>query len=259
MRIAQLSDPHLMPGAAPLYGTVDTEAGFTTALARAVGLAPDLLLLSGDLANQGDGPTYRRLCRALEATRLPYAVMPGNHDHRAALRAAFPAQAWEGESLCCQRLEIEGGGGGRLLLLDSTVPGEEWGEIGEAQLTWLAAACPDARPTLLFLHHPPFAIGITGMDAIRCRSSKRLANWLAGQKHVEAVLCGHVHRFVATTFAGRPASTAPSSGHQIALQDGPLAYTQEPGGFLLHDWEPGVRLTTHYVPAQAAPVHVYTD
>lgn len=256
MKIAQLSDLHLTADAQLLYGTVDTEAAFRAALERLKALdpSPDLLILSGDLANDGDAGTYDRLRKALGD--LPYAVMPGNHDSRTALRAAFPGQAWSGHPLCCQRLDD---GEATLLLLDSIVPGEEGGEIGEAQIAWLEAACPDERPALLFQHHPPFDIGVPGMDAIRCRGEARLAAWLDRKPKVAALLCGHVHRLVATTFAGRPAFTAPSTAHQIALQEGPLAYTFEPGGFLLHDWQPGQRLVTHYVPAARAPVHVYTD
>lgn len=258
MRIVQLSDLHLTADARPLYGVVDTEAALQSALRRLAALDPpvDLLLLSGDLVNGGAAPGYLRLRQALGDRLAATVVMPGNHDSRQELRAAFPEQAWSGAPLCCQRRDV---GGATLLLLDSTVPGEEWGEVGDFQLAWLDAHCPAERPVLLCLHHPPFAIGVAGMDAIRCRGEARLAAWLADRPNVEALLHGHVHRFVVTTFCGRPAITAPSPAHQIALQDGPLAYTLEGGGFLLHDWQPGVRLLTHYVPVEAAPVHVYLD
>lgn len=258
MNIIQLSDLHLTPDGQPLYGVVDTEAAFRAALERVRGLEPkpDLLLLTGDLANGGALSAYRRIEAALTALQLPYALLPGNHDSRTELRAVFQGHAWAGEPLCCLRQDWPAG---TLLLLDSTVLGEEWGEIGEAQLNWLEAACPGDRPVLLCLHHPPFDIGVPGMDAIRCRGEGRLSAWLERRPQVEALLCGHVHRLVATTFAGRPALTAPSTAHQIALQGGPLAYTLEAGGMLWHDWQPGVRLLTHYVPVEPAPVHVYRD
>lgn len=258
MRIVQLSDLHLTVDGRLLYDRVDTEAAFLAAVQRLRGLAPvpDLVVLSGDLANDGDAGTYRRLRAILADLAMPYAVMPGNHDRRAELRAAFPEQAWAGDPLCCQRRDV---GEATLLLLDSVVPGEEGGDIGADQIAWLDAACPGRRPVLLCLHHPPFDIGVPGMDAIRCRGEGELADWLRRRPNVAAVLCGHVHRLVATLFAGRPAYTAPSTAHQIALQDGPLAYTLEPGGFLLHDWQPGARLVTHYMPGTPAPVQVYSD
>lgn len=253
MRIIQLSDLHL--SCQPLYGSVDTLAAFDRALHRVqASPAPDLLLITGDLVSNGAPEEYALLRNRLDPLPFPYALLPGNHDHRAGLRAAFPEQAWCTGSLCCQRIDVDAG---TLLLLDTVVAGEEWGEVAAAQLDWLEGACPDSRPVLLAQHQPPFLVGISGMDAIRCRGDEVLAQWLARHEAVEALLCGHVHRFVSTSFAGRPARTAPSPAHQIALQDGPLAYTLEPGGYLAHDWFPGERLLTHYVPAEMSTLHVY--
>ncbi|HRF73745.1 MAG TPA: phosphodiesterase [Accumulibacter sp.] len=253
MRIVQLSDLHLC--SEPLYGSVDTLAGLDRALRRVlVSPPPELLLITGDLVSNGTCDEYRLLRGRLDALPFPYALLPGNHDRRAGLREVFPEQAWSANGLCCQRLDF---GRGTLLLLDTVVPGEEWGEVAAAQLEWLDQACPANTPVLLAQHQPPFEVGIAGMDAIRCRGDDLLAQWLGGHQAVDALLCGHVHRFVSTTFAGRPARVAPSPAHQIALQDGPLAYALEPGGYLVHDWQPGERLLTHYVPAEIGQVHVY--
>lgn len=258
MKFVQLSDLHLTADGQPLYGEVDTEAALQAALARVQGMVPevDFLLLTGDLADSGAASAYLRLKAALALLSLPYALLPGNHDSRPEFRSAFSEHAWAGEPLCCLGQDWAQG---TLLLLDDTVPGRDWGEIGDCQMAWLEAACPTDRPVLLCLHHPPFDIGIPGMDAIRCRNEERLEEWLGRRPNVEALLCGHVHRLVVTSFAGRPALTAPSTAHQIAIGQGPLAYTLETGGFLWHDWQPGKRLLTHYVPVQAAPVHVYPD
>jgi len=261
LRIAQLSDLHLVPAGLRLYGAVDTPGAVERALSRLAALEPrpDLLVLSGDLVNDGGVAEYRWLRTRLEACGLPWRAMPGNHDRRDALRTVFGDQGFAGGELCCQRFDM---GAGTLLLLDSVIEGEEGGEVAAAQLAWLDAACPDDRPVLLFMHHPPFAIGVEAMDAIGCRGGERLAAWLATRPQVEAVLCGHVHRFAVSRFAGRPAITAPSPAHQIALDlrpGAPLAYTDEPGGLLFHLWTPGVSLLSHYLPVAAAPVHPYID
>lgn len=258
MRLIQLSDPHLTADGQPLYDVVDTESALLAALERVRSLSPaaDLVVLTGDLADAGNAAAYQRLRAGLDTLPMPYTLLPGNHDDRMELRRAFPDHAWAGEPLCCLRQDWPDG---TFLLLDTTVPGQPWGEIGDPQLAWLEAACPADRPVLLCLHHPPFAIGIPGMDELRCLNEDRLERWLAGKPQVEALLCGHVHRFVVTTFAGRPAMTAPSTAHQIALREGPLAYTLETGGLLWHDWRPGERLLTHYVPVRGAPVHAYQD
>lgn len=256
MRIAQLSDLHLAPS--PLYSGVDPWQALSQALVRVAGLrpCPDLLLLTGDLANDGGVSSYRQLKEALLKAGRPFAVLPGNHDDRQALRAVFSEQAWSHDTLACQRVDC---GELSLLLLDTLIPGQDGGEITAAHLTWLDGCCPPQGRVVLGLHHPPFPVGIAGMDAIGCAGGKLLADWLEDHPQVEALLCGHVHRPVTTLFAGRLAMTAPATVHQIALQDGPLAWTSEAGGLLVHDCFTGEPLRSHYLPLTAATVVRYAD
>lgn len=255
MWIAHLSDLHLTASSRPLYGRVDTGAAFALALARLAALKrrPDLVLLTGDLADDGREGTYLALRHQLAGLGLPFCLLPGNHDDREVLTAVFPESfaGWQ-EGVGCLDLP-----GGRLLLLDTSVPGREWGRVEAGQVARLEALL--RGPTLLAMHHPPFAVGIPGMDRIACRGEVRSLGRRLGQRGIEGLLCGHVHRHVATVFHGIPAQVAPSPAHQIALDVGPLAYTLEPGGFLLHDWEPGRYLISHYLPVQAAPVYVYEE
>ena len=89
----------------------------------------------------------------------------------------------------------------------------------------------------------------------------RLAEWLRTQPQVRGVFCGHVHRPVFSSFAGRPLAIAPAPAHQIALDlagdPGALAWTMEPGGMLLIDWSPGREPVVHVLPVDAAPVRPY--
>lgn len=256
MRIVQLSDLHLRPE--PLYSGIDPWRRWRAALARLGGLQPrpDLLLLSGDLADDAAPATYSRLADSLATVGFDYAVVPGNHDDSRALRKAFPGQGWSHEKYACQRVDR---GELSLLLVDTAIPGREEGMVGDEHLAWLTAHCPVGRRVVLVLHHPPFPIGIPGMDAIACGGEQGLAAWLSGRPQVEALWCGHVHRPVLTQFAGRPAVCAPSTVHQIALVEGPLAWTDEPPGMLVHDFVAGWPIRSHYLPLAVAPVTVYTD
>lgn len=286
MLVAQLSDTHIVAPGRLLYRRIDTAAALRAAVARILALRPlpDCVVLSGDLVDRGRADEYAQLTELLAPLPMPVYPLPGNHDSRPALRAAFatPAghasdagdvnDAWRtgnadeaglageaagDDALLNRRFDL---GPLSLLLLDTLVPGEEGGEFGAAHLAWLEATCPAARPVMLFMHHPPFPTGIAGMDALACRGGERLAAWLARRANVVALACGHVHRAVFTRFAGIPAMIAPGPAHQIALDLGgdaaELAWTPEPGGFLLHRWD-GEALVTHVVPAATAPVVPY--
>lgn len=261
-KIVQLSDLHLRAPGKRLYRQIDTAGALVLAIARINVLQPrpDLVVLSGDLANAGTVEEYVHLRAVLATLAVPYAVMAGNHDDRAALRAAFPEQPWAAGPLAQQRRQCEAGD---LLLLDTLLPGEAGGAIGTAQIDWLDAAIGDDRDSLLFLHHPPVRTGIAGMDAIGLAGADRLADWLRRQPRVRAVFCGHVHRAIFTLFAGRPLAIAPAPAHQIALDlsgdpEG-LAWTLEPGGMLLIDWPAGGDPVTHLLPVVSAPVQRYAD
>jgi len=164
-RIVQLSDLHLRTPGKLLYRQVDTAGALARAVARINALRPrpDLVVVSGDLTNAGTAEEYAHLRAQLAALEIPYALMAGNHDDRVALRAAFPEQEWADAILAVQRLEMPAGD---LLLLDTVVPGEEGGAVDASRLAWLDASVRDDRDALLFLHHPPVATGIAGMDAI---------------------------------------------------------------------------------------------
>src|SRR5436305_11799790 len=103
MIVAQLSDPHIVePGKSPRtpagFGPVDT-AGF---LSRAVDALnrldplPDIAVITGDLVDRGEPAEYEHLRRLIARLRMPVFVIPGNHDARAPLRAAFGADGYLG-------------------------------------------------------------------------------------------------------------------------------------------------------------------
>jgi 3',5'-cyclic AMP phosphodiesterase CpdA len=65
-----------------------------------------------------------------------------------------------------------------------------------ASLTWLQATlvANTAKPTLIFLHHPPFVSGIGYLDDYRYTNHGPLEAIIAGSDNVQPGLCGHVHR-----------------------------------------------------------------
>ncbi|HUN53074.1 MAG TPA: phosphodiesterase [Candidatus Sulfotelmatobacter sp.] len=251
MLIAQITDTHIKPEGRLAYRVVDTEP----CLARCVAAVeagrpkPDVVLMTGDLVDAGRPEEYARLRRLIAPLSMPVYLIPGNHDKRGALRAAFPDHRYlpvDGEFL---HYTVEDWPL-RLIGLDTLVPGCGHGALCAERLAWLErqlAAAPE-RPTVVFMHHPPFATGIAHMDEIALAEPEKFAAIIARHPQVERVLCGHVHRSIQVRFHGTVASVAPSSAHQVALDlrpEGAAAFMLEPPGYQLHLWQPGTGLVTH--------------
>lgn len=251
MLVAQLSDSHIgLPGRALAKG-LDTAPHLARAVASVLRLRPlpDLVIFTGDLVEAGGPEEYAHFRQLVAPLRLPFFVLPGNHDDRVNLRAAFGAEAYLPQSDCLDYV-LESWPL-RIIMLDTIVPRAPHGELSQAQLAWLDATLADqaAKPTLLALHHPPFQSGIVHMDEMALADPQALEAVVARHPQVAGVTCGHLHRAMAQRFGHTLAVSAPSVAHQIALDlnDVPEPrYIMEPPGFLLHRWD-GARLTTHVV------------
>ena len=254
--IAQISDLHIKSPGVLAYGKVDTAAALARCIAELNRLAPrpDLVVISGDLADTPRGEEYDHLRTLLAPLAIPFVAVPGNHDDRGLLRAALPDQPYAAATGPLNSLRRVGELD--IVLLDSSVPGAPHGELTAATLAWLKAtlAASTARPALIFLHHPPFVTGITHMDVQNLRNAAELGAILRQQPRARLVAAGHVHRATLTTFAGVAATICPAPNHAVALDlDArlPPSFRVEPPAFHLHVWFPGDgygSVVTHHVP-----------
>lgn len=259
MLIAQLSDPHIRPIGTLYKGLVDSNAMFAAAVRHlnALSPAPDVVILSGDVTEEGLAEEYDLALTLLSDIKQPLIVIPGNHDEREAFRTYFSAMEYlptAGPLHCC----LSDLGPVRIIGLDVTVPGSHHGELDDGAIEWLddtLAQEPD-RPTLIMMHQPPFRSGIPYLDEYRCFGEERLKQVLVRYRSVEGVVCGHVHRYMQRRFAGTSICTAPSTTTSIALrleEDAKSASYIEPPAFLLHQWTPDDGLLTHLVPIGSFP------
>ena len=239
MRLLQLSDPHVLAHPAGRYRQRLPFELLERALRQAGKEPHDLLLISGDLCQDETWQGYVRLRELLERrTELglpetPVALLPGNHDHPALLRAALGRQTLMAPAV----LELQGV---RLVLLDSHRPGCVGGWIGPRQLAWLEArlALAPHAPTVVAVHHPPVPIGDAGMDAIGLHDGPALLAVLRKLPGLRAVLFGHVHQHWQGRLPDRPDELeqvellgCPSTLCPFGpVQPCPLGRAQDPGG-----------------------------
>jgi 3',5'-cyclic AMP phosphodiesterase CpdA len=250
MLIAQMSDFHVtMPGELA-YGHVDTNGALCNAVSviNALRPAPDLVIGSGDLTQTGLDGEYDALADILCSLDVRFVPVLGNHDKRVAFRRRFTTVGDSIEQTHFIQYAVDIGDL-RLLVLDTVEEGSDDPEFCEARVAWLAAQLTDDRPTVIAMHHPPFASGIGWLDPANPHWSDPIGDLIERAPNVVRLICGHVHRGIHRTWRGVPVSAAPSTAHQVALDLTPGAsplLSLEAPGLHLHRWD-GRDLTTYAV------------
>lgn len=269
--LVQLSDPHITQPGRLICGRVDTAAALRHAVERVLQIRPRpvAVLISGDLVDAGHPAEYaqlRAVLAPLTDAGLPLALLPGNHDARGPLQAAFadlPGVHCGEPGAAALQYALDLPGPLRLVVLDSLVPGQPQGGFDDARLDQARALLAErpSMPTLVALHHPPHATGLAAMDAMALQQGlDGFEALIAAHPQVLRVVCGHLHRMTLGRIAHASVVSAPSTAHQIALElapDAPLGVALETPGWLIHAWGPGLEPVTHL--AQAGNPEVIPD
>ncbi|MCB0882056.1 MAG: metallophosphoesterase [Thermoleophilia bacterium] len=175
-RVLHISDTHFAaPGHAGEPPGLDPVARLETVLdaVAAEGFTPDLIVHTGDVADDGSADAVERV-RARLAAVAPTVAVPGNHDNPAVVRRAFgPPEAVAGPW--------------RVAGIDTVIPGE----VGGHSRALAAAVAAADGPTILLMHHPirshsthPWFRVDGGEDGLPL---------LAASPHPWVVLSGHTH------------------------------------------------------------------
>lgn len=224
---------------------------------------PSLLLVTGDLVENGDDlDAYRHMRALIGRWQGPLIWAIGNHDDRANFRKALPDVPTDENGFIQHETDH---GGVRWLVLDTLDAGRHGGTICELRASWLEARLAERVevPTVIVLHHPPVDTGIDWMSALACEAwVQRLETLIRPAAQVVAMVAGHVHRPIATSFAGKPLAVCASTAPWLALDlddidpkhpDGRALILGDAPAFALHYWN-GERLLTHF--DIAGPRHV---
>jgi 3',5'-cyclic AMP phosphodiesterase CpdA len=249
MIIAQISDPHIRAGVTAHVGD-QSGAHLERAIQHLIQLPapPDVVLVTGDCAESGSVAEYARFRELLRPLSMPVYVIPGNHDDRANLIASFGAQ---GDAPLAGFVQyVVDVAPVRLIALDTNIPGHGAGYLCAERLGWLEqrlAEAPD-RPTLLFMHHPPFPTGLAPFDQIGLENADALGAIVARHPQIERIVAGHVHSTLQRRFHGTIAMTCSSTAYRLLpdlQRPVGLAAIMEPPVCLLHVWGPASGLITY--------------
>ena len=241
--VLHVSDVHATE-AGLLYGAVDGLGRLAqlAEYAAAVGMTPEAVVVTGDLAQRGNPGAYPELARAFAALEravgAPVVTVLGNHDDPAAA-AALPRHR-------VRHSGVERIGEYRFVRLDSSS-----GSLGAEQLAWLREALeePHGAGTVIALHHPPVDSPLPALRKQGLRDADALMAALAGTD-ARAILAGHFHHSLSASRDGIPIFVGPSLAYHQVMDAGPDAVAgHDSPMFSL------VQFTSVGVTASAIPLH----
>lgn len=238
MRIVHLADFHL-PGSPnkTLHG-VDPYANLAQAVAviRKQVPAPDLVVIGGDLLEDGEHASYQAVLDGFKDLQVPVHAVLGNHDSLAGFRkTAQPPRGPEFPGYYSFDLK-----GVHFVMLYSACPGKEFGRLEERQLLWLNEDLhrSSLKPVLVFLHHPPFDTGIGWLDKLKLANAEGFWEIIPPYaRNILGVFAAHLHLQHTCLRRGVVAASCPAVSWQFSNNaDSPrAALSEEPPGFNLID------------------------
>ncbi|MEZ4449597.1 MAG: metallophosphoesterase [Nannocystaceae bacterium] len=170
------------------------------------------LIITGDLADDGDPGQFRRVVEALRPFKGRLHLVPGNHDYGRVGNLFRPECVRDFDEIVCKELEIGGAFGEKRPLVHALVDGSTkvlliglnsslytthpfdfaCGEIGAAQLQELDAilGAPTSRHfvKVVYFHHHPF---IRANPFLQLKDAEALMRTI--YMRADALLFGHRH------------------------------------------------------------------
>ena len=202
--VAQLSDTHLLADpSAQLWGHNTTRN--LVAVLEALPPRVDVMVVTGDIAEDGAPDAYRRAASLTERRAQQRYFLAGNHDDPDAMGAVLGAP---------QPLEMVGiGEHWTMALVNSQWVGHEEGHVGDETLAQLRDELGRATThVVVCLHHPP----VSPCTNLACgMQDPGPLEDVISHGPVRLVLSGHVHQQFDTTRHGVRFLGAPSTFRQL--------------------------------------------
>jgi len=243
----QITDTHIVEPGALVCGQSDTATALERAIATINARLPlwgdvDCAIVTGDLTDHGAPEEYAHFSALMDALDLPWLAVPGNHDRRGAMRAAFAGRDWMPESGPVHW--VRDFGPFSVIALDTLLEGAHHGVLAEEGLDFLDTALAEIgdQPALVATHHPWMHTGIPAMDADNLRNGAAVMTRLEAHPGTVRMISGHVHR-AATAQIGRvTCQIAPATCHAVLTDHRAGRAPQlvlEPGAITVCRWIAG--------------------
>ena len=217
LKFIHITDPHLVRRGERVHG-LDPGARLEHCIGEINDRHEDAVfcVITGDLVNNGDDDGYSELGRLLEQLRVPTRLLLGNHDHREGFARALADAPRDSQGFVQSALTYPGY---RFLFLDTHDEGSKAGRYCARRLDWLNEQLATAadRDVFLFMHHPPFRVGIPNLDRIGLVDVDDFVSTIGRYHNLRHIFFGHAHRPISGHWRKISFSTLFATNHQLAL------------------------------------------
>lgn len=191
MRLIQITDCHLGPLQSEALLGLNTDQSLEDVLELIQRKEPafDQILCTGDIASAGHISCYKRFVQILRRYfAQPLSWLPGNHDSADTMNTA--------ELNALAESRIVHMGEWLVVLLDSSVPGQVYGQLSGAELDYLAHVLEKnpEKHTIVALHHQLICVGSAWIDQYVVRNAQAVFDIIDQHSQVKMVVWGHVHQ-----------------------------------------------------------------
>ena len=228
LKIGQISDIHIGESEAFVQG-IDVRKNFLTALNSPSMKDLDLLVLSGDLANEDAEPgAYQFIADQIKDYPVPVCIIPGNHDRIEVMQDYYDLEVKNGK--CYYSIDLEGR---RIFFVDSAC-----GDVSQEQLDWLEREVPKVDDeVLLFMHHPPCFCNHRFMDLrYHLKNMVEVQQVFSKFNNLKHIFCGHYHFNFEVKMGQQVVHAAPSTQMQIDPESPYFRLRSSAPGWVTINW-----------------------
>ncbi len=229
LTVLQLTDCHFLAEARQEILGIDTEKYFIKVLDQAFAGDQhyDVLLLTGDLAQDPCVSSYQRLQRHLLELPVPVICLAGNHDDFGIMQTLLNTN-----NISCAQLRVFEHW--QIVCLNSQIPGKPGGFLSDNELSILTQALAEhpMHHTLCAIHHHCVPTHSAWLDTMLITNSAQLLNILTANPQAKAVVSGHIHQDLTQQIQHLQVIGTPSTCFQ---------FTPNSHNFSLDDTAPGYR------------------
>lgn len=240
MKVIQISDLHIAKNPRHrIYGLVNTQDTFLDVLNQVKAEKPDLVIVSGDLSQDGSVESYSRLKEQLQTLNCEVLTIYGNHDNPVSMQSNLI-----GNNI--KHIPYKQTAAGTFIFCNSYQANLHSGLISASDLVNLENYLKSFSDCIIVIHHHFVKLN-TFIDKYILENNVEFTTLLRQyQSKIKLCITGHVHNSYDNYISGLHVHSGLSSCIQLAKTETVLFDLKRPGYTVYNFTEHGYEILDKY-------------